>query len=73
MPVGGGLARSAGRHAAWGALFVLWPGFAYSLSLDTSELLAGAPDAALAQRLRDRLAAIAVPVAFHFSAAATPP
>jgi hypothetical protein len=40
--VGGGLARSAGRHAAWGALFVLWPGFAYSLSLDTSELLAGA-------------------------------
>ena len=40
--VGGGLARSAGRHAAWGALFVLWPGFAYSLSLDTSELMAGA-------------------------------
>ena len=34
--------------------------------------LAGAPDAALAQRLQDRLAAIAVPVAFHFSAAATP-
>jgi len=40
--LGGGLARSAGRHAAWGALFVLWPGFAYSLSLDTSELMAGA-------------------------------
>jgi hypothetical protein len=40
--VGGGLARSAGRHAAWGALFVLWPGFAYSLSLDTSELMAAA-------------------------------
>lgn len=40
--VGGGLARSADRHAAWGALFVLWPGFAYSLSLDTSELMAGA-------------------------------
>lgn len=40
--VGGGLARSATRHAAWGALFVLWPGFAYSLSLDTSELMAGA-------------------------------
>lgn len=40
--IGGGLARSAGRHAAWGALFVLWPGFAYSLSLDTSELMAGA-------------------------------
>jgi hypothetical protein len=40
--IGGGLARSAGRHAAWGALFVVWPGFAYSLSLDTSELMAGA-------------------------------
>jgi hypothetical protein len=40
--VGGGLARSAGRHAAWGVLFVLWPGFAYSLSLDTSELMAAA-------------------------------
>jgi hypothetical protein len=40
--IGGGLARTARRHAAWGALFVLWPGFAYSLSLDTSELMAGA-------------------------------
>ncbi|MBX3285061.1 MAG: hypothetical protein KF703_06935 [Actinobacteria bacterium] len=39
---GGGLARSSGHHAAWGALFVLWPGFAYSLSLDTSELVASA-------------------------------
>lgn len=40
--VGGLLARSAGRSAAWGLLFALWPGFAYSLSLDTSELLASA-------------------------------
>ena len=40
--IGGGLARSARRHAGWGALFVLWPGFAYSLSLDTSELMAAA-------------------------------
>ena len=40
--VGGALARSSGRHAVWGLLFVLWPGFAYSLSLDTSELLASA-------------------------------
>lgn len=40
--IGGALARSAGRHAAWGVLFVLWPGFAYSLSLDTSELVASA-------------------------------
>jgi hypothetical protein len=38
--VGGGLARAFGRHAAWGALFVLWPGFAYSISVDTAELLA---------------------------------
>jgi len=40
--VGGGLARSSGRHAAWGVLLALWPGFAYSLSLDTSELVASA-------------------------------
>lgn len=40
--IGGGLARTSGRHAAWGVLFVLWPGFAYSLSLDTSELVASA-------------------------------
>ena len=40
--IGGGLARSADRHAAWGLLLFLWPGFAYSLSLDTSELVAGA-------------------------------
>jgi hypothetical protein len=40
--IGGGLARAAGRHAAWGLALVLWPGFAYSLSLDTSELVASA-------------------------------
>ncbi len=40
--IGGGLARTSGRHAAWGAVFVIWPGFAYSLSLDTSELVASA-------------------------------
>ncbi len=40
--IGGALARSSGRHAAWGLLFALWPGFAYSLSLDTSELVASA-------------------------------
>jgi hypothetical protein len=42
--IGGGLARSCGRHAAWGIVFLLWPGFAYSLSLDTSELVASAFD-----------------------------
>lgn len=40
--IGGALARSSGRHAAWGAVLFLWPGFAYSLSLDTSELVASA-------------------------------
>lgn len=40
--VGGGLARSSGLHAGWGVLLALWPGFAYSLSLDTSELVASA-------------------------------
>ena len=40
--IGGALARSSGRHAAWGLLFALWPGFAYSLSMDTSELVASA-------------------------------
>lgn len=40
--IGGGLARSSGRHAAWGLLLALWPGFAYSASLDTSELVAAA-------------------------------
>ena len=40
--IGGGLARSGGRHAAWGLVLFLWPGFAYSLSLDTSELVASA-------------------------------
>ncbi|MCU1355632.1 MAG: hypothetical protein JWM89_1050 [Acidimicrobiales bacterium] len=40
--IGGGLARATGRHAGWGLLLALWPGFAYSLSLDTSELVAAA-------------------------------
>lgn len=38
----GSLARSAGRHAMSGLLLALYPGFAYSLSLDTSELVAAA-------------------------------
>lgn len=40
--LGGALAGSSGRHRAWGALLVAWPGFAYSLSLDTSEVVASA-------------------------------
>ena len=40
--LGGALAQGLGRHAAWGLLLALWPGFAYSLSMDTSELVASA-------------------------------
>jgi hypothetical protein len=40
--VAGALARNSGRHAAWGLLLGLYPGYAYTLTLDTSELLAGA-------------------------------
>ncbi|MEZ5183446.1 MAG: hypothetical protein R2702_16460 [Acidimicrobiales bacterium] len=38
----GALAQHLGRHAAWGVALVLWPGFAYALSLDTAELVASA-------------------------------
>ena len=38
----GALAKSSGRHAAWGLLIALYPGYAFTLTLDTSELLAGA-------------------------------
>lgn len=63
---GGGLARSSGRHAAWGLAFALWPGFAYSLSLDTSELVAGAfvlGGLLAARRHRWSLAALALTAA----------
>lgn len=39
---GGRLAQQLGRHGAWGLALVLWPGFAYGLSLDTAELVASA-------------------------------
>jgi hypothetical protein len=38
----GALAKSSGRHASWGLLLALYPGYAFTLTLDTSELLAGA-------------------------------
>lgn len=38
----GALAKNSDRHAAWGLLLVLYPGYAFTLTLDTSELLAGA-------------------------------
>ncbi|MBX3313212.1 MAG: hypothetical protein KF906_02740 [Actinobacteria bacterium] len=63
---GGALARTSGRHAAWGLAFALWPGFAYSLSLDTSELVAGAfvlGGLLAARRLRWPLAALALTAA----------
>ena len=40
--IAGALARNSGRHAGWGLLLALYPGYAYTLTLDTSELLAGA-------------------------------
>lgn len=36
----GALARDSGRHVGYGLLLALYAGFAYSLTLDTSELLA---------------------------------
>jgi hypothetical protein len=38
----GALAKNSGRHAGWGLLLALYPGYAFTLTLDTSELLAGA-------------------------------
>jgi hypothetical protein len=38
----GALAKSSVRHAGWGLLLALYPGYAFTLTLDTSELLAGA-------------------------------
>ena len=38
--IGGCFARSSGIPATWGVLLPMWPGFAYTLTLDTSELLA---------------------------------
>ena len=35
--LGGAVAQRLGRHAAWGLALALWPGFAYSLSLDPIE------------------------------------
>jgi hypothetical protein len=38
----GALVQHLGRHAAWGLVLVLWPGFAYTLSFDLAELVASA-------------------------------
>jgi hypothetical protein len=38
----GGLARASGHHALWGLLIAAYPGFAYSLSLDLTEIVATA-------------------------------
>lgn len=38
--VGAGLARRSGLHRLWGLAFLLWPGFAYTLTHDLSELTA---------------------------------
>ena len=34
------LVKSAGKHALWSVLLLVWPGFPYSLALDTAEVLA---------------------------------
>lgn len=38
--IGAGLARSAGRHALWGMIFPLYPGFLVTLSRDLTEIVA---------------------------------
>lgn len=40
--IGGALASAVGRHAGWGAIFALHPGFVFSLARDLSEPLAAA-------------------------------
>lgn len=40
--LGGALAQTFGRHAAWGLMFVLFPGFVYSLGFDLGEVVATA-------------------------------
>jgi hypothetical protein len=40
--VGGMLARASGRHALWGAAFVVYPGFVVSLLSDLTEIVAAA-------------------------------
>lgn len=40
--VGGRIARGAGRHALWGALFAAYPGFVVSLTSDLTEIVAAA-------------------------------
>lgn len=38
--IGARLARRSGLHRLWGLAFLLWPGFAYTLTHDLSELVA---------------------------------
>lgn len=38
--IGAGLARSAGRHALWGMIFPLYPGFVVTLTRDLTEIVA---------------------------------
>lgn len=40
--LGGALARTAGRHALWGILFVLYPGSVVTLTSDLTEIVAAA-------------------------------
>ncbi len=57
---GGAIARGAGRHALWGALFASYPGFVVSLTNDLTEIVAAALGLAALGLLRSRRDALAV-------------
>jgi hypothetical protein len=61
--VGGAIARTFGRHPAWGLLFVLFPGFIYSIGFDLSEIVAATFLAGAVLALQRRHVAIAVVLA----------
>src|SRR5438132_1502710 len=61
--VGGALARTFGRHPSWGLLFVLFPGFVYSIGFDLSEVVAAAFLAGGVLALQRRRLAVAVVLA----------
>jgi hypothetical protein len=59
--LGGGFAKTLGRHAAWGLLISLYPGFLLTLSRDTGEIMSSAALlAAMVALQRQRLVACSV-------------
>jgi hypothetical protein len=61
--IGGALVRTFGRHASWGLLLVLFPGFVYSIGFDLSEVVATAFLAGAVLALTRRHVAVAVVLA----------